>query len=97
VCGAVVSLEPFYGTKLAPAPLGISPVIAHTVVLSAILIVYTAIDAMFTAALGVGASVSTYNASMVSGAVFMARFIAIFGFIVWIWTIYQNFRVGWGY
>ncbi|HRF99264.1 MAG TPA: hypothetical protein PLZ51_28825, partial [Aggregatilineales bacterium] len=25
VCGAVVSLEPFYGTKLAPAPLGISP------------------------------------------------------------------------
>jgi ABC-type transport system involved in multi-copper enzyme maturation permease subunit len=97
VCMVVITLEPFWGANLPPVPMGISPIVVHTLILSLILSAYTAIDAMFTAALGVGGAVSTQNASLVGGVIFMMRFIAIFMFLVWLWTIYSDLRQGWGY
>ncbi|MDX2078256.1 MAG: hypothetical protein SFZ02_17620 [bacterium] len=97
VCAVVLTLEPYMGIRLTPAPLGISPVLAHTVVLSLIAIAYTAIDAMFTAALGVGGAVSSQNSSIVSGMVFTARFVAIAIFIFWVAGMYNEFKQGWGY
>ena len=97
VCGAVISTEPFFGARLPATPQGISPIFIHTAILSVILILYTAIDAMFTAALGVGGSVSTHNASLVGGIIFMVRFISIVIFVVWIWSVYRDLREGWGY
>lgn len=97
VCGVVVSLTPYMGIQLAPAPLGLSPVLWHSAVLSLIFIAYTVIDAMFTAALGVGGSVSTQNASIVSGVIFSARFIAILLFGGWVIEIYHRLQTGQDY
>lgn len=97
VCMAVITLEPFGGAKLPTVPMGISPIVTHTLILSVILLAYTAIDAMFTAALGVGGAVSTQNANLVGGVIFMMRFIAMFMFVMWLWTIYSDLRQGWGY
>lgn len=97
VCALVLSIEPYMGLKLAPAPFGLSPVLWHSAVLSLIFIIYTAVDAMFTAALGVGGSVSTQNPSVVSGIIFSARFIAILLFGWWVISIYNNLRTGQDY
>jgi len=97
VCLIVLGIQPLMGIRLASAPLGIAPVLVHSAVLSVMMVAYTAIDAMFTAALGVGGSVSTQNSSLVGAAVFTARFISIGVFLFWIMRLYNSLIVGWGY
>jgi hypothetical protein len=97
VCGLVLSIEPYMGLRLASAPFGLSPVLWHSAVLSLVFIAYTVIDAMFTAALGVGGSVSTQNPSVVGGVVFSARFMAIVLFGWWVFSIYQRLQMGQDY
>jgi hypothetical protein len=97
VCMIVLGIQPLMGIRLPPAPLGISPTLAHATVLSVMMVTYTAIDAMFTAALGVGGSVSTQNSSVVGGAVFTARFISIGVFLFWVVRLYNSLVTDWGY
>jgi len=94
VCLIILSIEPFTGIPLAPAPFGLSPILWHSAILSLVFVAYTVIDAMFTAALGVGGSVSTQNASVVSGVIFMVRLMGIIGFVWWIINIYNHLRIG---
>lgn len=96
-CFIVISMESLFGSRLPALPLGMSPIVIHSIILSFVVIAYTAIDAMFTAALGVGGAISTYNPNLIGGIVFMIRLIAMVFFVIWIISVFNDLREGWRY
>lgn len=71
--GMVGGLIAFHNDRLSEVPFGLSPTVAHLLVLTAIMLAFTLIDAAFTTAIGVAIPLANWHGSVITAVVIGIR------------------------
>ncbi|GAB4511505.1 MAG: hypothetical protein OHK0046_09680 [Anaerolineae bacterium] len=73
--GAVIA---FHENRLPPGVLGLSPELTHLISITAIMLVFTLLDAAFSTAMGVAIPLSNWSSAVVGAVVFALRAFTLF-------------------